>query len=91
MRLAREYTATRCGHVHAQSPLAAASGEHSPPAANAANAALRPTHLPAGVFAAYQAELRRLSLACLSDLPLLARRLLAAGGKAQRWARERWQ
>lgn len=43
------------------------------------------------VAAAYQDELRRLSLATLGDLPLLARRLLERGGEALRWARERWQ
>lgn len=42
------------------------------------------------VGAAFQEELRRLNLVALADLPLLARRLLAAGGAAAAWARERW-
>jgi superfamily I DNA/RNA helicase len=44
------------------------------------------------VAAAYQAELVRLGLAALADLPLLARRALAAEGSAAlEWARERWR
>jgi superfamily I DNA/RNA helicase len=44
----------------------------------------------ARIGAAYQAELARRGLAALSDLPLLARRALAAGGEAAAWARRRW-
>lgn len=44
----------------------------------------------ARVAVAYQAELRRQCLVPLSDLPLLARQLLAARGGALAWAQERW-
>lgn len=39
---------------------------------------------------AFQQAMRRLNLVALSDLPLLARQLLAAGGAAAAWARRRW-
>ena len=39
---------------------------------------------------AFQEQMRRHGLVALSDLPLLARQLLAAGGAAAAWARGRW-
>ncbi|PRW58291.1 DNA helicase II [Chlorella sorokiniana] len=39
---------------------------------------------------AFQEAMRQHSLVALADLPLLARQLLAAGGGAAAWARQRW-
>ena len=42
------------------------------------------------VALAFQQAMQRLNLVALSDLPLVARQLLAAGGAATAWARQRW-
>ncbi|KAL4859415.1 DNA helicase II [Chlorella vulgaris] len=43
------------------------------------------------VGAAYQQELLRQNLVTLTDLPLLAKQLLARGGAALAWAQQRWR
>lgn len=43
------------------------------------------------VGSAYQQELLRQHLVTLTDLPLLAKQLLARGGAALAWAQQRWQ